>query len=101
MKRFREAVGIVTTFFTTGLDVVKSIKIINPSKDLSEAYDWAEEFIAIKEAMGSLKPHSHSSDKPRDRDRCNNPKLDMQPKRSFNNGFEVREVADHPSRTGM
>lgn len=61
VKRFREAVGIVAElnapkalgFFTTGLDVVKSKKLMkdimfNPPKDLSEAYDQAEGFIAIK-----------------------------------------------------
>lgn len=45
-------------FFTIGLDVVKSKKLMkdimfNPSKDLSEAYDRAKNFIAIEEAMGA------------------------------------------------
>lgn len=55
VKRFREAVGTVTEldgpqtlgFFTAGLDVVKSKKLMkdimfNPPKDLSKAYNRAE-----------------------------------------------------------
>lgn len=71
--------------------MVKSKKMmkdimLNPPKDLSEAYDRAEGFIAIEEAIGSLKSHSQSSDRLKDRDKNNNPRSDSQSKRNFNNG---------------
>lgn len=59
-------------FFTTGLDVEKSKKLmkdimLNPPKDLSEAYERAGNFIMIDDAMGSLKPQMCKSDRPRDK----------------------------------
>lgn len=87
VKRFRTAVGTVSDlnapqalrFFTIGLDVVKSKKLIkdimfNPPKDLSEAYDRAKNFITIDKVVGSLKSQTRTPDKPRDRDRSHNPK---------------------------
>lgn len=52
-------------FFTTGMDVVKSKKLMkgimfNPPKDLSKAYNRAKNFISIKEAMISLKSGAHT-----------------------------------------
>lgn len=60
MKSFREAIDTMTYlnvpqtlgFFTTGLDVQKSKKLINdimfnPPKDLSEANDWAENYCLL------------------------------------------------------
>lgn len=78
-------------FFTTGLDVVKSKKLMKDimfylPKDLSEAFNQTEDFIAIEEDMGSLKPHSQLSDRSGDRDKSNHPRSGAQPKRSFNNG---------------
>lgn len=71
VKRFREAIRTMIElnapqalgFFNTRLDVVKLKKLmkdimLTPPKDLSEAYNRAKGFIAIKEAMGSLKPQS-------------------------------------------
>lgn len=99
MKRFREAVGTVTDlnvpqaleFFTTGLDTEKSRKLLkdimfNPLKDLSEAYDRAENFIAIDDAMGSLKPQLRKTDRPQDRDRSYDPRPETQPRREIRNG---------------
>lgn len=87
MKRFREGVGqvrqldghLALEYFRSGLDVVRSQKLVknlmfNILKDLSKVYDIAEEFIAIEEAMGSLKPNI--VEKPRDRDKNNNPQSD-------------------------
>lgn len=95
VKRFREAVRTITDlnapqaleFFTTGLDVklkklMKDI-IFNPPKDMLEAYDRAENFITIEEAMGNLKSQTHVLDKKKDRDKNGNPRPDMQPNRGF------------------
>lgn len=51
----------VLGFFSTGLDSEKSRKLLkdimfNPPKVLSKAYDRAENFIVIDEAIGILKP---------------------------------------------
>lgn len=64
----------VLRFFSTGLDVEHSRKLMkyimfNPPKDLSEAYDWAENFIAIDDVIGILKPQSRWVDRLRDWDR--------------------------------
>lgn len=78
-----------------GLDVVRSKKLVkdimlNTPKDQAEAYDRAENLIAIEEAMGSLRLNTSSSEKPRDRDRNNHPKSDDKSdnriKKNFNNG---------------
>lgn len=55
-------------YFQMGLDVVKSKKLVkdlmfNISKDLSEAFDRAEGFIIVKEAMNSLKPSTTEKSK--------------------------------------
>lgn len=46
-----------------GLDIIKSKKLVkdlmfNHPKDLAEAFDRAEGFIAVEEAMSSLKPRA-------------------------------------------
>lgn len=61
--------------------------MFNPPKDLSEAYDRVQNFIAIDDVMGSLKPQSRRADRPQDRDRNYNPMLDAQVKKEARNGF--------------
>lgn len=100
VRRFREAVDTVTDlnipqaleFFTIGLDMKKSRKLLkdimfNPPKDLSEAYDKADNFIAIDDVMESLKSQSHRTDWTRDRDhdRSYNPRPDIQGKKGTRN----------------
>lgn len=101
VRRFREAIGTLTDlnipqvleFFTIGLDIEKSRKLLkdimfNPPKDLSEAYDKVDNFIASDDVMGSLKSQSHWTDRPRDRDhdRSYNPRPDIQVKKGARNG---------------
>lgn len=78
-------------FFTSRLDIMKSNKLMkdimfNPPKDLSKAYNRAENFITIKEAIGSLKLQMGMIDKPKDQDMSYNPRSETQPMKKFNGG---------------
>lgn len=80
-------------FFTTGLDTEKSRKLLkdimfNPLKDLSEAYDRAENFIVIDKDMESLKSQMRTSDMPKYRDRSYNPRSETQPRKETRNRSE-------------
>lgn len=111
VKRFIETVGSITDlnapqmlgFFTTGLDVTRSKKLLknimfNPPKDLF-TYERAENFIAMKEAMGTLRLQTPTSEKPRDRYKNSYPRSDNQPKRGANNGSLGRGRPLFPNRS--
>lgn len=83
MKRFREAVGQVTDLndlqavglFQNGLDLVKSEKLVKKlmfhhPKSLAEAFDKAEGYIVVEEAMNSLKCLSSDRLKETDKDKA-------------------------------
>lgn len=80
VKRFREAVGQITELndlqavglFQNGLDLVKSEKLVkklmfNHPKSLAEAFDKAEGYIVVEEAMNSLKRPSSEKAKESDK----------------------------------
>lgn len=73
--------------------------MFNPPKDLSKVYDRAENFITIDKAMGSLKLHMRTTNRPRNRDMIYNPRSETQPRKETRNGSVINGRPPFPNRS--